>query len=96
VQAQGTCIGGGTWKLKAKPDDGRVAVEFEVDTNRNGQTWAVKVTDNGGTVFSGTRRTLAPSGSFTVERRTADRPGRDVIIAKATRGKGSCTGRVAL
>ena len=67
VTASGSC-GGPTWKLKAQPDDGRVQIEFEVDSNVVGQTWTVKIADNGSTVFSGTRRTTAPSGSFSVER----------------------------
>ena len=32
----GNCTSGATSKLKAKPDDGRLEVEFEVDQNRNG------------------------------------------------------------
>ena len=40
VQRSGSCATG-VWKLKAKPDDGRLEVEFEIDTNRTGQTWHV-------------------------------------------------------
>ena len=47
VEARGTCTGGGTWKLKAKHDDGRIEYEFEVDTNKVGQRWTVKASDNG-------------------------------------------------
>ena len=32
----GTCTDSSRAKLKLKPDDGRVEVEFEVDENRNG------------------------------------------------------------
>jgi hypothetical protein len=96
VKAHGTCTSGATWKLKAKHDDARVEWEFEVDTNRNGQAWAVRVTDSGSTVFSGTATTVAPSGSFSVERKTADRAGADVIRASATRGGASCTGSVTV
>jgi hypothetical protein len=92
VRKSGTCTNGSTWKLKAKHDDGRIEWEFEVDTNRNGRVWAVKVTDNGRTVFSGNRTTRAPSGSFSVERRTANRAGVDAIRARATRGTAVCAG----
>ncbi len=95
-EARGTCTGGGVWKLKAKHDDGRIEYEFEVDTNKVGQTWNVKVTDNGAKVWSGTRKTAAPSGSFSLERTTANRSGKDKIVAKATRGKASCTGSVVV
>jgi hypothetical protein len=94
VTSHGTCSNGATWKLKAKHDDSRIEWEFEVDTNRNGQAWSVTVKDNGSTVYSGRRTTLAPSGSFSVERRTSDRAGVDVIRAKATRGGAVCSGSV--
>ena len=84
VEKRGTCTSGATWKLKGKHDDGRLEVEWEVDSNRVGQTWNVLLTDNGATVFTGTRRTVAPSGSFEVERRIADRAGADVIRATST------------
>jgi hypothetical protein len=96
VTAHGTCSNGATWKLKAKHDDTRIQWEFEVDTNRIGRVWSVKVTDNATTVFSGQRTTLAPSGSFSVERRTADRAGTDVIRATATRGSAVCSGKVSV
>lgn len=38
--------------LKAKRDDGRIEVELGVDSNRAGQTWATRVTDNGVVVHS--------------------------------------------
>ena len=96
VTAQGTCSNGATWKLKAKHDDTRIQWEFEVDTNRSGQVWTVKVTDNATTVFTGTRTTLAPSGSFSVERRTADRAGADVLRATASRAGAVCSGKVSI
>ncbi len=82
----GRCSNGATWKLKANTEDGgRIGVEFEVDANRNGQRWSVVLTDNGAVVFSGVRTTLAPSGSFSVERRIVDRPGVDHLTARAVR-----------
>jgi hypothetical protein len=83
VQKQGKCTANSTWKLKAKPDNGRLEVEFEVDTNVNGQTWNVSLRDNGMVFFKGTRVTQAPSGSFTVHRRTANQAGTDQIIGRA-------------
>ncbi len=94
VRAQGTCSNGATWKLKAKHDDARIEWEFEVDTNRSGQVWSAKVTDNGNKVFAGRRTTHGPSGSFSIERRTADRAGIDTIRATATRGGAVCSAKV--
>lgn len=96
VQATGHCVGGGTWKLKAKHDAGRIVAEFEVDTNRAGQVWLVGVTDNRVRIFLHHRRTLAPSGSFTVRVVTANRAGIDTIRARSTMGARSCTGAVRL
>ena len=96
VEARGTCTGGATWKLKAKHDNSAVKYEFEVDTNKVGQVWTVWVSDNGTNVFSGQKTTLAPSGSFSVEKTTADRAGSDLIKAKAVRGTAVCSGSVTV
>jgi hypothetical protein len=90
----GSCSGAGVWKLKAKADDGRIEVEFEVDTNRNGQVWDVRLRRDGSLVWSGTRTTQPPSGSFTVERRISNSAGDDVIVGRATRGSNVCRGQV--
>jgi hypothetical protein len=96
AEARGKCSAGAVWKLKAKPDNGRMQVELEVDSNRNGQTWAVRITDNGVAVFSGKRVTHAPSGSFSIELRTANRSGRDAFVGTARDVKTGqlCTARV--
>ena len=98
VENQGSCTAASDWKLKAKTDDGRIEVEFEVDSNRAGQTWQVRLTDNGVQVFAGRRVTTAPSGSFSLERRIPNRPGPDVIRARAVhRPTGEvCTGTVTV
>jgi hypothetical protein len=92
VLRSGDCSGASNWKLKAKPDDGRLEVEFEVDQNRNNVAWKVKLRRNGKTVVSTTRRTAAPSGSFSLERRIADPAGTDKISAVATRDGETCRG----
>jgi hypothetical protein len=79
VRRAGSCTGSSSSKIKAKPDDGGLEVEFEVDQNVNGVKWKVRLKDNGDVVFRGGRRTKAPSGSFSVERRIANEPGTDEI-----------------
>ena len=98
VRTSGTCSQGATWKLKAKTDDGRLEVELEVDSNRVGQSWSVRLKDNGVLVWSGTRTTLAPSGSFEVERRIANRAGTDTITAYARHAASgqTCSARLSL
>lgn len=84
VRNSGTCSMGSTWKLKAKTDNGRIQVEFEVDSNVVGQTWSNRITDQGVLVWSGTRTTLAPSGSYSVSRLVPNRAGTDSFVARAT------------
>jgi hypothetical protein len=86
----------GTLKLKAKHDDGRIEVEAELDTNRNGQKWAIRILDNGVSAWKGTRTTHAPSGSFSVEKRIANKAGTDVVKVRVARGKTVCSAQVAV
>jgi hypothetical protein len=95
VRSSSKC-GSGVIKLKAKHDDGRIEAEAEVDTNRNGQVWSIKLVDNGVTVWRGRRTTHAPSGSFSVEKRISNRAGTDVIRVRATRGAKVCSTRLSL
>jgi len=83
VIRQGACSGNSDWKLKLSPENGKIEVEYEVDSNRNGQTWAVKIFKNGNRIFNGTRTTKAPSGSFEVRLVTGDPAGSDTFRAKA-------------
>jgi hypothetical protein len=98
VIKSGRCSAGATWKLKAKFDDGRLETEFEVDQNRVGRQWRVTIVKNGARVFSGVRRTVAPSGSFEVRRLLGNSPGVDRITATARAlGTGqTCRGSLAI
>jgi hypothetical protein len=86
VIKRGGCSGSSDWKLKAKPDDGRLEVEGEVDSNRNDQTWHWKILHNGTVAKQGTATTTAPSGSFEVERRIGNAPGSDRVGWRAANG----------
>jgi hypothetical protein len=77
IRRQGSCDGSADWKIKAKPDDGRIEVEAEIDSNTNGQQWRWVLRHNGSAAARGTSTTKAPSGSFSVERRTVDADGAD-------------------
>jgi hypothetical protein len=98
VRSSGVCSAHSTWKLKAKPDNGRIEVEAEVDANRVGQKWAWRLSDDGTRFASGTAVTTAPSGSFTVHRVTANRVGVDRIGLRATNAATGevCAGTVSL
>jgi hypothetical protein len=84
VIRRGSCSAQSDWKLKLSPEDGRIEVEFEVDQNRVGRTWNVKLKRDGSVFWRGQRTTQAPSGSFEVRRVIRDSAGRDSIVARAT------------
>ncbi|HEU5038893.1 MAG TPA: hypothetical protein VFT70_17935 [Nocardioides sp.] len=98
VRRSGSCTGGTAWKIKAKPDDGRIEVEAEIDSNRTGQTWRWTLRHDGRVADSGRATTRGPSGSFSVERRADDSPGRDAFRFTArNRASGeTCVARVRL
>ena len=96
VHRASVACGTGVLRLKAKADDGMIEVETELDTNRNGQRWAVRLMDNGVTSFRVHRTTHAPSGSFSIEKRIANKAGRDHIQVRVARGATVCTAAVAV
>lgn len=98
VRKSGRCTGSSTWKLKAKHDDGRIEVEFEVDQNIVGRRWRTVLRRDGSVVFRRVRVTRAPSGSFEVRRFIRNAAGRDRIVARArARATGEiCRGVVTL
>jgi hypothetical protein len=96
VRANGECSGSTVWKLKAKPDNGALEVEFEVDSNVTGQVWKVRLKDNGERFFAGKRTTAGASGSFSVHQSTANRAGKDVIRARAVHGDEICRGTLTV
>ena len=85
VRREGRCSPSGEWKVKASPENGRIEVEGEVDTNRNGQSWHWSIRHNGSIAATGQRRTVAPSGSFEVRRVLANRGGTDTFVFTARR-----------
>jgi hypothetical protein len=96
VVRRGSCSGSTHWKIKAKPDDGRIEVEAEIDSNRNGQTWRWVLRHDGGVSARGRSTTHRPSGSFEVERRTANHAGTDQFRFRAVHAGEVCVARVRL
>jgi hypothetical protein len=66
VIRRGACTGVSDWKLKLSEENGRIEVEYEVDQNRVGDAWRVRIRHDGDLVFRGTRTTRGASGSFEV------------------------------
>jgi 2-methylaconitate cis-trans-isomerase PrpF len=83
VVRSGSCSRSADWKLKLSPQDGKIEVEYEVDSNHAGQTWHVRIVKNATKIFQGARVTKAPSGSFTVRKVTSNPAGADTFTATA-------------
>jgi hypothetical protein len=91
VIRRGSCTGASDWKIKASPEDGRIEVEFEVDSNVVGQTWDVTLKHDGTVFLQRQKTTRAPSGSFEVERVRPNTAGDDVFVGRA---RNTATGEV--
>ena len=94
----GACSGSSDWKLKLSPQDGQTEVEYEVDSNVVGQTWQVRIFQNGNKIFGGSRVTKAPSGSFSVRLLAANPAGSDSFKARASNAATGelCVGRASI
>jgi hypothetical protein len=92
----GSCSGSADWKLKASPDNGRIEVEAEVDSNHNGQVWRWRLVHNGSISARGLATTRAPSGSFAVRRVLVNLAGTDTIrfVARHRASGQVCRGTV--
>lgn len=84
VIRQGGCSGNSDWKLKASPENNRIEVEGEVDSNVNDQNWKWKMLHDGKVSARGTATTSGPSGSFDARRLMVDLSGTDRIGWRAT------------
>jgi len=83
VIKRGSCSGSTDWKLKLSAEDSGIEVEYEVDSNVTGQSWRVKIFQNGDRIFAGTRQTKGTSGSFDVRVVADDTAGTDTFRGKA-------------
>jgi hypothetical protein len=96
VIRRGSCSARTDWKLKASPEDGRIEVEGEIDSNRRGQTWRWRLLHNGSLSGRGVKTTKGPSGSFEVRRVVVDFRGTDnlVFVTKHPSSGETCRGVV--
>ena len=98
VTRRGSCSGSTDWKIKAKPDNGRIELEAEVDSNHSGQVWDWTIKHNGSMSAKGASRTRGVSGSFTVRRLMANVSGTDHFVFRAERRATGdvCRGTISL
>jgi hypothetical protein len=93
---RGSCTGSADWKVKVGPEDGRLEVEGEVDSNRSGQTWRWRIVHNGSVSALGTRTTGGRSGSFEVRRVSVNLRGTDAFVFRGVNARSGevCRGTV--
>ena len=98
VRTHGGCGGPAVWNLKVKPDNGRIEFQAEVDSNHVGQVWDWTIKHNGIRSAKGSSTTHGASGSFTVQRRLANRAGTDHFVFRAERRSTGavCRGTISL
>ena len=89
----GSCTKSSSSKIKLSEENGRIEVEFEVDQNRNGVRWNVRIAKNGSWIARMTRVTRGPSGSFEARILARNSAGADRFVATATRAGETCTAR---
>ena len=96
VVRRGSCARSTDWKVKVGPEDGRLEVEGEVDSNRAGQSWRWVLFHDGSMSAHGLRTTAGRSGSFEVRRLVVNRRGTDTLTFRArnTRNGELCVGTV--
>jgi hypothetical protein len=97
-RTHGGCQGPAVWKLKVKPDSGRLEVEAEVNSSHSGQAWDWVITHNGSRSAKGSNKTHGASGSFSVQRRMTNLSGTDHFAFRAERRATGdvCRGTISL
>ena len=51
VERSGACSGRSDWKMKLSEENGAIEVEYEVDQNKVGDVWRVRIRRDGNLVF---------------------------------------------
>lgn len=87
VEKHGRCTGAAHWELEADHEGGRLEMEFEVNAQKAGVNWKVKLSHDG-SVFDSLTKTTNHEGNFEVDRYVKDTSGTDTLGAKATSPSG--------
>ena len=97
VVKSGSCSANSNWTLKAGPQNGRIEVEGEVDSNVSGQTWRWRMVHNGEVSAKGSATTGGRSESFSVRRLMVDASGTDSIGWRARNPQSgeTCSGNLS-
>jgi hypothetical protein len=96
-ERHGNCTRTSDWELELEKEHGRIEVKVDLDTNRSGRAWQVRLWHNGSLTTSVVRRTQR-DGDLEVERIRTDRRGTDTFRFRAVdRVNGEvCTGSLSI
>jgi hypothetical protein len=96
VEKHGQCSGSAHWELEADHEGGRLEMEFEVNAQKAGVNWKVKLSHDG-SVFDALVRTTNHEGNFEVDRYVKNTSGPDTLGARAISPSGQiCKGQLSI
>jgi hypothetical protein len=96
VEKRGQCSGVAHWELDASHENGRLEMDFEVNSAKAGKAWHVRLSHNGN-VFTKLVKITDHEGDFDVERYVKNRAGTDTLGARAVSRSGQvCRGQVKI
>jgi hypothetical protein len=81
-EKHGVCSGRGDWELELEKEDGRIEVKVQVDGDRAGRLWSIRIHHDGTLVTSILRR-ANDRGRIIVERDRANHQGADTFRFRA-------------
>jgi hypothetical protein len=97
VRVQGSCTGSTRSELRVRAEDGRLRIEFRIDTGKRYRAWSVVILRERRIVFRGTMRAGRGTDRVDVRRTIDDWPGTDKVVARASaRGGQSCIATVSV
>lgn len=96
-EKRGDCTRSSDWKFELEKEHGRIDVTVDLDTNRSGRRWRVRIWHNG-TLTTNVLRRSQDDGDVEVERVRPDRRGRDTIRFRAVDQVNGevCTGSLSI
>lgn len=96
-EKRGDCTRSSDWDFELEKEHGRIDVTVDLDTNRSGRRWRVRIWHNG-TLTTNVLRRSQDDGDVEVERVRPDRRGRDTIRFRAVDQVNGevCTGSLSI
>jgi hypothetical protein len=88
VRAVGTCGTGAASSLRLRSRDGAIQSEFEVHGRARPSNWRVTIVHERHVAWRGTRRTVGPRRSFSLEYGLPDYSGADLVMVRAIGPRG--------